>query len=122
MRFFIGLLLVIYLLVVGLTIFGVWLKVFPNDVTPIASVRNCYQAALSAYWYGGAAALRGEDPTVVHSYVAAAVQFDPELAALWERAFKDKTAWQIFAALLQAKAWAAAPCPPTNVGTSALRR
>ena len=78
----------------------------PTAVPPV----NCYAPAAAAYFHGGVMALGGADQDDVAAYIANAVAFDPELAALWAEAQNDEDAWRLFVVMLQAKAWAGG-CP-----------
>ena len=84
-----------------------------REASTVSSAVNCWAEALAAYWYGGAAIMRGEDAALAHSEVAKEVRFDPELSALWDRAKTDEEAFRLFTFLLQARAWHGG-CPETR--------
>ena len=67
---------------------------------------NCYAAAAAAFFYAGVSAARGEEEEQVYAYVARAVAFDPELAALWDATWVGgEEEARLFVLLLQARAW-----------------
>ena len=81
-----------------------------REARTISPEANCWSEALAAYWYGGVALMRGEDADGVYGAVAKELRFDPELAALWDRAKTDEEAFRLFTFLLQARA-AHGGCP-----------
>ena len=71
---------------------------------------GCYDEAAAAFFFGAVALIREEDPEYVAGYIAKAVAFDPELAAMWANFIAGNSNVDLFGMLLQAKAWHGA-CP-----------
>lgn len=106
-------------LVIGFSLFSVFVLHETDRLEKrVNSLRapppNCYAPALAAYHEAGALAMQGESDATVRGHVARAIQFDPELAALWEIAQSSEDAWRLFLAILNARAWLGG-CPGTAV-------
>ena len=96
----------------GLVVLAVSLAIalFPRS-EPAPGAGRCYADALAAYLYGGVSLVRGEDEEYVAAYVARAVAFDPELAAIWSKVTRDELPPILFHLLLEARAWSEPACP-----------